>query len=131
MANNKELAESIALKIPYQPMDDRILVKPLKTIMVTKELPVETGEQIANVEEAEKTERKLEKRKVPSNIQKGIIIKLGREYTEVDENGEYKKNPEKLEIGDVVLFPHYAGQPFELFKDSKIFRRYELVGVER
>ena len=121
--DNKKLAESISLKIPYQPMDDRILVKPLKTIMVTKELPVETGEQIASVEDAEKTERKLEKRKVPSNIQKGIIIKLGREYDD--------KNPEGLELGDVVLFPHYAGQPFELFKDSKIFRRYELVGYEK
>jgi co-chaperonin GroES (HSP10) len=126
MVNNKELAQSISEKITYVPTDDRILVKPLKPVMVSKMLPV-APVKAEGIEEAEKNEVKLEKRKVEANLRRGIVIKLGTDYSDLT-------IPERLrniEVGDVVIYPWSAGQSFELFKDSRVLRRYEVVAIEK
>lgn len=124
MVDNKTLAQEISKKIPYELTDDRILVKPLKPVMVTKLLPVapasQAGKTVAEIESAEPAEP--QKQKVEANMRRGIIVKLGREYTE--------KNPEGYEVGDVVIYPTYAGVNFELFKDTRTLRRYEVIAVE-
>lgn len=122
MIQTKKLAADLSEKITYTPADDMILVKPLKPVMITKEVPVLDNEP-KDMDEAERTEPKFEKKKVPANMQKGIVLKLGIEFE--------ARNPNNLEIGDVVAFPSHAGQRFELFKDTIILRRYEVVAYER
>lgn len=122
-SKNKLLALDISKKIPYELADDRVLVKPLKPVMIMKEFPVNIPEA-KDMNEAEAMEvKKFEKKKVPANVQKGIIIKVGSDYTK-EGNPSYKL----YEVGDVIMYPAYAGIKFELFKDSLTFRRYELLG---
>jgi co-chaperonin GroES (HSP10) len=124
MIDNKKLAVDLSNKINYQPTYDWLLVKPLKPVMITKLLPVPPAKLPESVEEAETTEPTTpQKQRVEANVNKGIIIKLGTEYQ--------KTNPENLEVGDVVLYPRNAGVSFELIKDSRMLRRYEVIGVER
>jgi co-chaperonin GroES (HSP10) len=123
MIDQKALAIDIANKLLYIPTDDRILVKPLKPIMVTKEFPIVPKEQPKDLEEGIPEATKFEKRKVEANIQKGVIIQLGSDYVEMLRNE--KTLP--FDVGDIVCYPRNAGIPFELFKDSRMLRRYELL----
>lgn len=121
MSDTKTLAADIAAKITYTPTDDRLLVKPLKPVMVTKELPVVPKQQGA-MQDIEETEVKLEKRKVEANMRKGIVIKLGPDYA--------KSIEPTFGVGDIVIYPALAGVNFELLKDSRLLRRYEVVAYE-
>jgi len=116
---NKEMAQDLSKKVPYEPADDRILVKPLKPVMITKEFPVQPKEQPKDLEDGIPEAKEWEKRKVEANTSKGVIIKLGTEYANMV-NCPY-------EVGDVVCFPRNAGIPFELFKDSRMLRKYEIL----
>ena len=120
MNDNKKLAADVASKITFMPTDDRLLVKPLKPIMVTKEVPV-IEKAPKSLEEAEQTEAKFEKRKVEANMQKAIVLKVGPEYD---------KSPVPYGVGDVVIYPRGGGQACELLKDSRFLRRYEVVAYE-
>jgi hypothetical protein len=124
MLDTKKLAADLSSKINYQPTYDWLLVKPLKPVMVTKLVPVAPKQTMGSIDEAENSQpTEPTKQKVEANIAKGVIIKLGTEYE--------KTNPEGLEVGDVVLFPNRAGVAFELLKDSRLLRRYEIIGRER
>lgn len=124
MVDNKKLALDIASKIDFQPTDDRILVKPMKPVMITKLLPTAPKVEPKSIDEAEQAEpTEPSKQRVEANIQRGVVIKLGTEYL--------KNNPEGLDVGDVVYFHRMAGMPFELLKDSKLLRRYELLAVSK
>jgi co-chaperonin GroES (HSP10) len=126
MIETKKLAAELSAKITYTPADDRILVKPMKPVMITKELPAPKSNSLPSnqeeLEQLEKEEVKLVKTKVPANMTKGIIIKLGTEYS---------KLPGDYEVGDIVIFPTYAGVNFELMKDTKMLRKYEIVAFEK
>ena len=127
MVDNKKIALDLASKISFVPTDDRILVKPLKPVMVTKLVPVPPKEQPKTLEEAEQQEpTQPEKRKVEANMQRGVIIKLGDDY-----QAESDIRHLGLEVGDVVIYPRMAGVAFELLKDSRLLRRYEVVALER
>lgn len=122
--SQRELAMDISNKIEFIPTDDRILVKPLKPVMITKLLPTAPAQQPKSIEEAENSEpTEPTKQKVEANIMKGIIIKLGTEYQKV--------NTDNYEVGDVVFFHRMAGIPFELLKDARMLRRYELLGLQK
>jgi len=122
--DNKKLAQDLSAKISYQPTDDRILVKPLKPIMITKLVPIPPKQAASNIDDAENQEPTTpQKMRVEANIRKGIIIKLGTEYE--------TNNPQGYEIGDVIMYPNFAGFPFELLKDSRMLRRYEVVAKEQ
>ena len=121
--SQRELAADVASKITFTPTDDRLLVKPLKPIMVTKDVPV-IEKAPKSLEEAEQTEAKFEKRKVEANMQKAIIIKMGPDYSR---EGSI---PAPYGVGDVVIYPRGGGQACELLKDSRFLRRYEVVAYE-
>ena len=124
MIDNKILATELAAKIDFEPTDDRILVKPLKPTMITKLLPTAPKVMPNSAEEAEKMEpTEPTKQRVEANIYKGIILKLGTEYD--------KNNPEGFEVGDTIFFHKQAGVPFELLKDSRLLKRYEVWGVSK
>ena len=120
-SKTRTLALDLASKIKYQPTYDWLLVKPLKPVMITKLVPQPPARPATTADEAERSEpTEPIKQKVEANVSKGIIIKLGTEYATT--------NPEGLQVGDVVLYPSRAGVAFELLKDSRLLRRYEIVG---
>jgi hypothetical protein len=124
MVDNKVLALDIASKVEFTPMDDRILVKPMKPTMITKLLPTAPKDLPKSADEAEGMEpTEPTKQKVEANIYKGIVLKLGTEYA--------INNPQGIEAGDIVFFHRQSGMPFELLKDSRLLRRYEVLGIHK
>lgn len=124
------LAESVAKKVPYI-FWDQFLVKPLDPIKVKKEvskMPTkpatkdENGIVAVDVEEPE-----TEIVEVDSDFRKGVVIKVPYSYEKT--KGE---NNLMLDItpGTVVLFRESCGMRFDLLKDSRLIRMYDILGIE-
>ena len=129
--DQSELAESVAKSIPYS-FFDFFLVKPLDPIKVTKEFskPVSTGTPVkdANGVEAQDFDSvETEVKEVNSDYRRGIVLKRPL-YYEVEDS---KNTFIPINIGDVVIFRDAAGLSFDLLKDSKLLRQYDILGVER
>lgn len=127
------LAESVANGIKYQFLDF-FLVKPLDPIKVKKEFskPVATGTPAkdANGVEAQDFENvETEVKEVDSDYRKGVVIKLPMYYTEPVDPEHPTMRP--LSVGDVVIFREAAGLRFDLLKDSRLLRQYDILGVEK
>jgi hypothetical protein len=129
LIDQSELAQSVAENIPYR-FFDFFLVKPLDPIKVTKEFskPVSTGTPVedANGVEAQDFDRvETEVKEVDSDYRKGVVITLPLYYDDPNFNGI------KLNVGDIVLFKDTVGLRFDLLKDSRLLRMYDLVGAEK
>ena len=125
------LAEDVSSKIKYSFMDF-FLVKPLDPIKVKKEFskPVSTGTPVkdANGVEAQDFDNvETEVKEVNSDYRRGIVLKRPL-YYEVEDS---KNTFIPINIGDVVIFRDAAGLSFDLLKDSKLLRQYDILGVER
>ena len=128
MIDQSELAKSVADNIPYQ-FFDFFLVKPLDPIKVTKEFskPVSTGTPAkdANDVEAQDFDKvETEVKEVDSDYRKGLVIKCPTYY---DEPGAKMY----ANVGDVVVFRDTAGLRFDLVKDSRLLRLYDILGIEK
>lgn len=128
MIDQSELAKSVADSIPYQ-FFDFFLVKPLDPIKVTKEFskPVSTGTPAkdANDVEAQDFDKvETEVKEVDSDYRKGVVIKCPTYY---DEPGAKMH----ANVGDVVVFRDTAGLRFDLVKDSRLLRLYDILGIEK
>lgn len=125
------LAEDVASKIPYE-FRDFFLIKPLDPVKVKKEFstPVvkeNTATSVKDdIEAQDYDEVKTEIKEVDSDYRRGIVLKSPVWYP----TEEMKEN-EVINTGDVVLFKDTAGMFFDLVKDSKIIRLYDIVAVER
>ena len=123
------LAEDVASKIPYE-FRDFFLVKPLDPVKVKKEFstPVDTTvtKDEDGLEVQDFKEVMTEVKEVDSDYRRGIVLKSPVWYP----TEEMKEN-EVINTGDVVLFKDTAGMFFDLVKDSKIIRLYDIVAVER
>ena len=125
------LAESLSEQIKYQFLDF-FLVKPLDPVKVKKEFskPVSTGTPVkdANGVEAQDFDNvETEVKEVNSDYRRGIVLKRPL-YYEVEDS---KNTFIPINIGDVVIFRDAAGLSFDLLKDSKLLRQYDILGVER
>ena len=125
------LAESISEQIKYQFLDF-FLVKPLEPVKVKKEFskPVSTGTPVkdANGVEAQDFDNvETEVKEVNSDYRRGIVLKRPL-YYEVEDS---KNTFIPINIGDVVIFRDAAGLSFDLLKDSKLLRQYDILGVEQ
>jgi len=120
MNDTKRLLDSIKSKILFEPIDDRVLIKPMKYKMLKKtfKVPVKEDLSLSNAEETV-VETKDETREVPANCQLGVVLKIGVSA------GSTKP----YEEGDIVVYPLNAGVAFELFKDSRLLKRYEILGI--
>lgn len=123
-----ELAQSIADKIKYR-FFDYFLVKPLDPIKVKKEFskPVSTGTPVedANGVEAEDFDNvETEVKEVESDYRKGVVIKCPTYYDEPNAKTH-------AQVGDIVIFREAAGLRFDLLKDSRLLRLYDILGVEK
>ena len=130
MIDQSVLAEDVASKIPYS-FRDFFLVKPLDPVKVKKEFntPVAKGEPKTDengIEAQDFDEVKTEVKEVDSDYRRAIVLKTPVWYPT-----EEMKESEIINIGDVVLFKDTTGSFFDLVKDSKIIRLYDIVAVER
>lgn len=126
LMNQSQLAESVAEKIPYT-FHDCFLVKPLDKIMVKKEVtelpnnkPVKDEDGIEAVEGTPKTEVK----EVESDYQQGVVIKIPSTYKETD------NKLMSVKIGDIILYKPTRTMPFDLLKDSRLIRYFDIVAVK-
>lgn len=125
------LAESVSEQIKYQFLDF-FLVKPLDPIKVKKEFskPVSTGTPVkdANGVEAQDFDNvETEVKEVNSDYRRGVVLKRPL-YYEVEDS---KNTFIPINIGDIVIFRDAAGLSFDLLKDSKLLRQYDILGVEK
>jgi hypothetical protein len=125
------LAEDVASKIPYE-FRDFFLIKPLDPVKVKKEFSTPVVKENAatsnkdDIEAQDYDEVKTEVKEVDSDYRRGIVLKSPIWYPT-----EEMKESEIINIGDVILFKDTAGSFFDLVKDSKIIRLYDIVAVER
>lgn len=122
------LAEDISSKIPYS-FVDFFLVKPLDPVKVKKEFstPVDTTvrKDENGIEAQDFNEVKTEVKEVNSDYRKGIVLKRPLYY----ENATDERRAFIVNIGDTVLFRDAAGLSFDLLKDSKLLRQYDIIGI--
>jgi hypothetical protein len=131
MIDQSPLAESLSGQIKYQFLDF-FLVKPLDPIKVTKEFskPVSTGTPVKDtngVEAQDFNDVETEVKEVNSDYRRGIVLKRPIYYEAEDSKNTFIP----INIGDVVIFRDAAGLSFDLLKDSKLLRQYDILGVER
>ena len=133
MIDQSSLAESVAEKINYQFLD-YFLVKPLDPVKVKKEFskPVSTGTPAKNndgleVQDYESVETEV--KEVDSDYRKGIVIKVPMYYNEPVDPEHPTMRP--VCVGDVVIFRDAAGLRFDLLKDSRLLRQYDILGIEK
>lgn len=127
------LAEDVSSKIPYSFLDF-FLVKPLDPIKVTKEFskPVATGAPTKDengIEAQDYDKVETEVKEVNSDYRKGIVLKRPMYYEQMITNEN--QDGVEIKVGDVVLFRDAAGSYFDLLKDSKLIRQYDIIGVEK
>lgn len=120
------LAEDVSSKIKYSFLD-YFLVKPLDPIKVTKEFskPVSTGKPTKdeNGIEAQDFENvETEVKEVDSDYRRGIVLKTPLYYEDMEDGSKY------IHIGDTVLFRDTAGLRFDLLKDSRLLRQFDILG---
>lgn len=129
------LANDVASKIKYD-FFDYFLVKPLDPVKVTKEFskPVSTGTPVkdANGVEAQDFDSvETEVKEVDSDYRRGIVLKRPLSYERQLADPEIAEKINRVEIGDIIIYRDRAGMPFDLLKDSKLIRAYDIVGIER
>ena len=132
MIDQSVLAEDVASKIPYG-FRDFFLVKPLDPVKVKKEFstPVDTTvtKDEDGLEVQDFKEVMTEVKEVDSDYRRGIVLKRPM-YYERTENEDLGTDLE-IKVGSVVLFKDTAGSFFDLVKDSKLIRMYDIVAIER
>lgn len=127
------LAESVSEKINYTFLD-HFLVKPLDPIKVKKEFskPVSTGTPVedANGVKAQDFDNvETEVKEVDSDYRKGVVIKLPMYYTEEQQTEHPTERP--IKVGDIVIFSDTAGRWFDLVKNTRLLRQYDILGIEK
>ena len=133
LIDQSPLAESVAENIKYEFLDF-FLVKPLDPVKVKKEFskPVTTGTPAkdANGIEAQDFENvETEVKEVDSDYRRGIVLKRPLYY--LSEENKMLGTPSEVKVGDVVIFRDPAGLRFDLLKDSRLLRMFDILGVER
>ena len=125
------LAEDVASQIKYQFLDF-FLVKPLDPIKVKKEFstPVDTTvrKDENGIEAQDFKEVMTEVKEVDSDYRRGIVLKRPLYYENADDNSNVYLN---IKIGDTVIFRDTAGLRFDLLKDSRLLRQYDILGIEK
>jgi len=122
------LAEDLSKQIKYSFLDF-FLVKPLDPIKVTKEFskPVPTGTPTKDengIEAQDFDSVETEVKEVDSDFRRGIVLKRPLYY----ENSTDDRGLAEIKIGDTVLFRDTAGLRFDLLKDSRLLRQYDILG---
>ena len=124
------LAEDVSSKIKYDFMD-YFLVKPLDPIKVTKEFskPVPTGtpaKDANGIEAQDYDSVETEVKEVDSDFRRGVVLKRPLFYEQIINKPEYAAG--EVKVGDIVIFRDTAGIRFDLLKDSKLLKQFDIIG---
>ena len=132
LIDQSPLAESVAENIKYEFLDF-FLVKPLDPVKVKKEFttPVDTTikKDENGIEANDFKEVMTEVKEVDSDYRRGIVLKRPLYY--LSEENKMLGTPSEIKVGDIVIFRDPAGLRFDLLKDSRLLRMYDVLGVER
>ena len=111
-----KLLESVIKTIKYS-FEKDFLIKPLDPVMVkktyTEQVPNgkqdEEGNNLYDVKETVK--------EVESDFEKGIVLAIPHVY-----DGSFT-------VGDTVVYPKKFAKEFDLFKNSKLVKPYDIVAI--
>ena len=133
--DQSSLAESVSENIKYSFLDF-FLIKPLDPIKVKKEFskPIPTGTPAKNedgleVQDFEDVETEV--KEVNSDYRRGIVLKRPLFFDDPNRDPEKAGPLPDIKIGDVVIFRDTAGLQFDLLKDSRLLRLYDILGTEK
>lgn len=129
------VAESVANKIQYDFLD-YFLVKPLDAIKVKKEFSKPVANDVpkkdANGIEAQDFDKvETEVKEVDSDYRKVVVIKVPLSYQKQIENQDVASGLIEIKAGDVVIVKDTTGLRFDLLKDSRLIRYYDILGIEK
>ena len=135
LIDQSELAEDVAKKIPYE-FTDCFLVKLLDPIKVKKEFskPVEKkapSKDKNGIEAVDYDEVETEVKEVDSDYRKGVVLKIPYSYLKAYRDDDKTMMLYEINVGDVVLFRDASTRFFDLLRDSKLVRYYDIVAVEK
>ena len=126
------LAQDVSNMIEYD-FFDFFLVKPLDPVKVKKEFskPVVKGKSTdeLGIEAQDFDEVETEVKEVNSDYRKGIVIKRPMFLDMMDEKDKERNPFASVKLGDVVLYRDAAGLNFDLVKDSKLLKGFDIFGV--
>ena len=134
IVDQSALAESVAKSIQYEFLD-HFLVKPLDPVKVKKEFskPVSTGTPVedANGVKAEDFDSvETEVKEVDSDYRTAVVIKLAKSYEKQLADPEQNKYlNEVINVGDIIVIRETSGLRFDLVKDSRLIRYYDIIGI--
>lgn len=131
LIDQSELAKSVSDQIKYQFLD-YFLVKPLDPIKVKKEVSVPVTDEDPKkdkngVEAKDFDDVKTEVVEVDSDYRKAVVIKLPVYY---ENNKDYDPTT-AIKAGDIVIIREAAGLRFDLIKDSRLVRLFDILGIEK
>lgn len=130
--DQSELAQSVAEKIEYDFLDN-FLVKPLDVIRVTKQFTKPVSEKPSEkdkngVDAVDYDEVETEVKEVDSDFRKGVVLKIPYSYSAQLNDDKINYLP-KISVGDIVVYRDRSGSHFDLLKDSKLLKYYEIIAV--
>ena len=118
--DQEKVLDDVINKINFE-MIDEFLVKPLETPMIMKHItelvPVEPKE-IDEETGFPKMETKEYDKEVESAFRKGIVLKVPFSYKDG-----------LVEVGDTIVFPYKFSKDFDLFKDSMIVKKHDVIAL--
>ena len=128
--DQSQLAQDVADRIKYTFLD-YFLVKPLEPVKVKKEFSKPVSDKPASkdadgIEAVDFDKVETEVKEVDSDYRKGVVIKLPMYY----DNDTNKDSYKPIKVGDIVIFRDTAGLRFDLIKDSRLLRQFDILGVE-
>lgn len=128
--DQSQLAEDLSSKIKYNFLD-YFLVKPLDPIKVKKTFskPVSNSKpnkDATGIEAIDYDEVETEVKEVNSDYRRGVVLKRPLYYETSDAIG----TEHEIKIGDIIVFRDAAGSTFDLLKDSKLIRQYDVIAIE-
>lgn len=115
-----KVLETVINGIEYNFFKD-VLIKPLPPIMVTKEITeqIPTGEK--DEEGFNKYDTKTETKEVESDWATGVVLALP-----VGEGFKFEFN-----VGATVIYNKKFAMDFDLFKDSKLVKPYDIIAIKK
>lgn len=129
------LAQDVAEKIPYEFLD-LFLVKPLDAIKVKKEFSKPVSDKAPTkdkngIEAVDYDNVETEVKEVDSDFRKAVVLKVPLSQQRMYDNEEDRAYTTEIKVGDIVLFRDRSSQFFDLLKDSRLVRYFDILAIEK
>ncbi len=115
------------LEIPFTPLDDKVLVKPMEPIHLKREEivfkeddRVSKKKSLKEIEKGPKTETETITKEVKANVRRGVVLSISNS----------NKDKFDLEEGDVIVYHERPSVfQFDLYRDSVLLNIYDILGM--